>query len=173
MAESAKMTLTLNGKKLDDVWDWLAVPHFKYLSGENFESETDKAKFFDESERTYSEFIAWQEQKYGVKLEGVLRLWSGDFKGDSGSQIMSASIPRVFEEDTISRQIAFIVTNQAIDNYIRSAAKETPDQDWTVIDIHQAIFETLCLDLDLDDTSLFKELLTFFNGRQVYHKYAN
>lgn len=43
---------------------------------------------------------------------------------------------------------------------------ETPEQEWTVIDVHETVLEALNIDLDLDDTVLFEALCRYFNTLQ-------
>ncbi len=50
---------------------------------------------------------------------------------------------------------------------IAEAAAESPEQPWSVMEIHENVADALDIDLDLDDTELFAELLKFYNGKQA------
>jgi hypothetical protein len=68
---------------------------------------------------------------------------------------------------TTEKLVSLIMSDQTILAAIREAAHETPDQPWTVIDIHELVMDSLEIDLDLDDTALFGQLLLRFNAEQM------
>ncbi|MBE1299773.1 MAG: hypothetical protein GJ680_07690 [Alteromonadaceae bacterium] len=63
--------------------------------------------------------------------------------------------------------IKMIVGDSTIQQSIKEAASETPEQEWTVTDIHDLVGDAINMDIDLDDTDLFGSLLAYFNGEQV------
>lgn len=62
--------------------------------------------------------------------------------------------------------VKLIVSDSTVHTSILEAAHETPDQKWTVIDIHELVLDALNIDLDLDDTELFGSLISYFNELQ-------
>ncbi len=62
--------------------------------------------------------------------------------------------------------VALVASDQTVNSVILKAAHETPEQEWTVIDVHETVLETLNIDLDLDDTVLFEALCRYFNTLQ-------
>lgn len=68
---------------------------------------------------------------------------------------------------TTDKLVSLIMRDQTVLTVIREAAHETPDQPWTVIDIHELVMDCLEIDLDLDDTVLFSQLLLRFNAEQM------
>lgn len=62
--------------------------------------------------------------------------------------------------------ISRIFQDASVLQTIRESARETPEQEWTVIDIHETVFNALALDLDLEDTEIFGVLLVLFNAMQ-------
>lgn len=60
-----------------------------------------------------------------------------------------------------------VTSSKEILSNIKQAAEASPELPWGVADIEVDIRETLNIELDTDDTDLFKELLSFYNGRQT------
>ena len=65
-----------------------------------------------------------------------------------------------------------IMNDSTVRATIENASVETPEHPWTTIDIRDCVFDALEIDLDLDDTDLFGELLAFFNNSQNMLKAA-
>lgn len=72
----------------------------------------------------------------------------------SENVIQNSVIRQIFQDATVLQTI-------------REAAFETPEQEWTVIDIHETVFDALGVDLDIDDTETFGTLLVLFNAMQT------
>lgn len=61
-----------------------------------------------------------------------------------------------------------IITNDStVNDTIKNAATETPDEEWTVIDIAETVHDATDLSLNIEDVDLFGKLLKYFNGKQV------
>lgn len=74
--------------------------------------------------------------------------------------------PRDISSLSAEQVVSLILSDQTVCQTISNAAFETPEQPWTVIDIHELALDALNIDLDLDDTELFGALLSEFNGAQ-------
>ena len=74
-----------------------------------------------------------------------------------------------FDVAQLDRQklVSLIMSDASILDEIRESAYDTPNLPWTTIDIHSLVFECLNIDLDLDDTCLFGQLLIRFNAEQM------
>lgn len=66
-----------------------------------------------------------------------------------------------------SRLIDVIKNDPTINTSIAEAAFETPEQAWTVIDIHECVYDALDIDIETSDTEIFGHLLTYFNHTQI------
>jgi hypothetical protein len=71
-------------------------------------------------------------------------------------------------QNTNDNDILWLIKNSnTINALIKEFSKETPNELWTIIDIHEAVLHALDIDLNIEITPLFNKLLEHFNKQSV------
>lgn len=68
---------------------------------------------------------------------------------------------------TQGRVLEIIKNDSTVLSTIKEVAAESAEIPWDVISIHELVYDALDIDLDLDDTGIFKDLLIYFNTQQA------
>lgn len=67
---------------------------------------------------------------------------------------------------SINQLLNMVKNDPTVQQSIKEAAHESPEQPWTLIDIQDNLYDALSLEIDFDDTDTCGALLTYYNETQ-------
>ena len=67
---------------------------------------------------------------------------------------------------SVEKILTMVKNDSTVQQSIKEAAEESPEDPWTLIDIQDNLYDALNLELNFDDTDTCGALLTYYNDTQ-------